>query len=93
MVSIDKLMESSCSDGLVVVHDEQRGFHEGKNIVVVDNHSEGSEKGHRRSNQEKLDRELAEIKVQLEVMIEFVQRNMEDHRYGWVLQRKRIKWI
>ena len=26
-------------------------------------------------------------------MREFVQRNMEDQRYGWVLQRKRIKWI
>ena len=36
---------------------------------------------------------MAEIKVQLEVMREFVQRNMEDQRYGWVLQRKRIKWI
>jgi hypothetical protein len=93
VVSTDKLLKSSCSDGLVVVHDEQRGVHERKKTVVVDNHSEGSEKGHRRSSQEKIDRELAEIKVQLEVMREFVQRNMEDQRYGWVLQRKRIKWI
>ena len=72
VVSTDKLLKSACSDGLVVVHDEQRGVHEGKKTVVVDNHSEGSEKGHRRSSQEKLDRELAEIKVQMEVMREFV---------------------
>ena len=26
-------------------------------------------------------------------MRELVQRNMEDQRYGWVLQRKRINWI
>ena len=72
VVYMDKLMESACSDGLVVVHDEQRGVHEGKKTAVADNHSEGSEKGHRRSSQEKLDRELAEIKVQLEVMRDFV---------------------
>ena len=41
MVSTYKLMESACSDGLVVVHDEQRGVHEGKKTMVVDNHSEG----------------------------------------------------
>ena len=35
--------------------------------------------------------ELAKIKVQLEVMREFVQRNMEDQRYGWVIHRKIIK--
>ena len=61
--------------------------------MVADNHSEGSEKGHRRSSQENLDREFVEIKVQLEVMRYFVQRNMEDQRYGWVLQRKILKWI
>ena len=65
-------MESACRDGLVVVHGEQRGFHERKKIVVVDNHSEGSEKSHRISSQEKFDRELAEIKVHLEAMREFV---------------------
>jgi len=32
------------------------------------------------------------MKVQLEVMREFVQRNMEDHGYGWILQKKRVKW-
>jgi hypothetical protein len=60
---------------------------------LMESANEGSKKGHRRSSQENLDRELAEIKVQLEVMREFVQRNMEDQRYCWVLQRKRIKWI
>ena len=45
---------------------EKRGFHERNKTVATDNHSEGSEKGHRRSSQENIDRELAEIKVQLE---------------------------
>ena len=40
VVSTYKLWESTCSDGFVVVHVEHRGVHEGKNIVVADNHSE-----------------------------------------------------
>ena len=48
VVSTDKLLKSACSDGLVVVHDEQRGIHDRENIVGADNYSEGSEKGHRR---------------------------------------------
>ena len=62
LVSIENLLKSACSDGLVVLTDEQRGFHERKNILATDNHSEGSEKGHRRSSQENIDRDLAEIK-------------------------------
>ena len=61
--------------------------------MVADNHSEGSKKSHRRLSQKKIDKELTEIKVQMEVMRKFVQRNMEDQRYGWVFHRKRIKWI
>ena len=42
VVSTDKLLESTCSNGLVVVHVEQRRVHERKNTAVVDSHSEGS---------------------------------------------------
>ena len=40
----------------------------------------------------KLDRELAEIKVQLEVLREFIQGSMEHQRYDWVLRKKIFKW-
>ena len=42
VVATDKLLKSACSDGLVVVHDEKRGFHERKKTVAINNHSEGS---------------------------------------------------
>ncbi len=93
IVSTDKLLKLECNDGWVEVHDERREFHEGKNTLVTNNHSEGLEQGHRTSSQKMLDRRLAELEIQLEVMEEFVQRNMEDQRYGWILQRKGIKWI
>jgi hypothetical protein len=50
VVSTDKLLKSACSDGIVIVHDEERGVHEREKIVAADNHSEGLEKGHRRSS-------------------------------------------
>lgn len=42
MVSTDRLMESTCRDELLIVHDEQRGFHKGNNIMATDGHSKGS---------------------------------------------------
>ena len=54
--------------------------------------SKGSKRDHKRSRDYKLDRESTEMKVQLEVMKEIIQRNVEDQVYGWILQKKRVKW-
>ena len=51
--------------------------------------SKGSKRDHKRSRDYKLDRESTEMKVQLEVMKEIIQRNVEDQGYGWILQKKR----
>jgi len=92
VVSKDRLMGSSCRDGWFAVHDEQRRVHEGKNTLVVDSHSKGYKRYYERSSKNKLDRKLAKMKVQLEVMTKFIQRNMVNQRYGWVLHKKIIKW-
>ena len=68
VVSTDKLMKSACIDGFFVVHDEQRGVHKGKKTMATDSHSKGSKGDYERSSKNKLDRELVEIKVQLEVL-------------------------
>ena len=66
VVSKDNLVVSACIDGFFVVHDEQRGVHKGKKTMAIDGHSKGSKGDYERSNKNKLDRELTEIKVQLE---------------------------
>ena len=68
VVSTDRLMESACRDGLFVVHGEQRGVHDGNKNISTESHSKGSKGDYEISSKNKLDRELAEIKVQLEVL-------------------------
>jgi len=60
--------------------------------MATDSHSKVSKGYYERSSKNKLDRELAEIKMQLEVLREFIQGNMEHQRYDWVLRKKRVKW-
>lgn len=73
--------------------------------MIVDSHVKGSKGSHKgakedaransikkRMSDEEFDREFNEIKVQLNVLMELLQKGEEDHRYGWVLQKRRIKW-
>ena len=78
VVSTNRLMESYCRDGLFVVRYEQIGFHEGNKTMATDSHSKGSKRDYERSSKNKLDREIAEVKVQLEMMRESIQRDMEN---------------
>jgi hypothetical protein len=40
---------------------------------------------------EEYEREKDEIVVHIEVLMELLQRNEEDHRYGFLMRRK-IRW-
>ena len=60
--------------------------------MAIDSHSKGSKGYYERSSKNKIDRELAEINVQLEVLRELIQGNVEHQKYDWVLQKKRVKW-
>ena len=44
-----------------------------------------------RMSDEEYDREIAEILVHLEVLMEMLQRNEMDQKYGYVM-RKKVKW-
>ena len=91
MVFKDKLMESTCGDGLVAAHNEQGKAHRRRENMIIENHNEGSERGHGILSQDRLDRRLAEIEVQLEIMEGLLQGDKEDQRYGWIFPKK-VKW-
>ena len=56
VVYTDRLTESNCGYELLIVHDEQRGFHKGKKTMAIDSHSKGSKGDYERSSKNKLDR-------------------------------------
>ena len=73
--------------------------------MTVDSHKRGSRERHnelkedakttgmkRRMNQEGFDKEMAEIKERLSVMMELLQRSEEERYYGWILRKKKVKW-
>ena len=75
-------------------------------MMTSDSHNRGSEINHSRGQKEKdakaigiqrqlskeeYEREKAEIAVQLEVLMEMLQRNEEDQKHGYVM-RKKLKW-
>jgi hypothetical protein len=91
MVFEDKLMESACRGGLVADHNEQGEAHGRGKTMITENHSKGSEKCHEKLSQDRFDKRLAEIELQLEIFEELLQRNGEDQRYGWILPKK-VKW-
>jgi hypothetical protein len=91
MVFKDKLIESACRDGLVADHNEQGEAHERGKTMITKNHNTGSKKCYEKWSQDRLDKRLAEIELQLEIFEELLQRNGEDQRYGWILPKK-VKW-
>jgi len=73
-------------------------------MMTSDSHNRGSERDHNRGQKEKdakangmrmrdeeYDREMVEIVVQLEVLMEMLQGNETDQKYGYVM-RKKVKW-
>ena len=91
MVFKDKLIESACRGGLVADHNEQGEAHGRRKTMTTKNHSKGSNKCYEKWSQDRLDKRLAEIELQLEIFEELLQRNGEDQRYGWILPKK-VKW-
>jgi hypothetical protein len=60
--------------------------------MTTGDHCKGSERGHERSNQDRFDRRLAEIEVQLEVMEQLLQRKVDaNQRRGWSM-KKPVQW-
>jgi hypothetical protein len=91
MVFKDNLIESACRGGLVADHNEQGEAHERGKTMITKNHNTGSKKCYEKWSQDRLDKRLAEIELQLEIFEELLQRNGEDQRYGWILPKK-VKW-
>lgn len=73
-------------------------------MMTSDSHSKGSERDHKRGQNEKdamengmrmsakeQERKNVEVVVQPEVLMEMLQRNEMDHKYGYVM-RKKVKW-
>ena len=74
--------------------------------MTGDSHFEGPEKDRSRRNKKEnakengiceqltdkdYEREKAEIKIHLELLMELLQRNMKDQTHGWTM-RKKVKW-
>ena len=70
--------------------------------MTTNNHSRGQERSHnkryekknakaddKRLSQEEIDKELAEIRKELDVL---TMRLEENQRQGWVLRKKRVEW-
>lgn len=71
--------------------------------MATDSHSGGSEEDHnkrkmkkenakangKRMSQKEFDREIAELKEQLDVLMRILEENQ---RQGWVLNKKPVKW-
>jgi hypothetical protein len=71
--------------------------------MTTDSHSRGSERSHNRRNmkkedakangkrmsQEEIDKEIAELKEQLNALRRILE---ESQRLGWVLRKKPVKW-
>jgi len=85
LVFEDKLIESACRDGLFAAYNEQGEAHRRRKTMITEKHSKGSEKCHEMLSQDRLDKRLAEIEVQLEMLEELLLRGKEDQRYGWTL--------
>jgi len=73
------------------------------NNMATDSHSRGSEEDHnrrkmkkedakengKRMSQEEIDKEIAELKEQLDALRRILE---ESQRLGWVLRKKPMKW-
>jgi len=72
--------------------------------MTSDSHSRGSKRVHNkgqknrfakengmRMSEEKYDKEMVEMVVQLKVLMEMLQRNEKDQKYGYVMRIK-VKW-
>jgi hypothetical protein len=85
MVLEGRLIESAYDSVLFAAHSEKGKAHARRKTMIIEDHSKGSGRGHERSSQNRFDKRLVEIEVQLEVLEEVLQRNEEDQRYGWTL--------
>jgi len=72
--------------------------------VTTNGHTKGSSVSHSRRkedakangirnkiNEEEYDREIAKIRIHLDLLMELLQRIDEDQRCGWTMRRK-VKW-
>lgn len=61
--------------------------------MITEGHCIGSKESHsrRKMNDEEYEREKAEINFHLELLMEMLQMNEEDQRYGHTMKRK-FKW-
>ena len=54
-------------------------------------YSKGPDRCHTKLSQVRINKRLAEIEVQLEILEELLQKGEEDQRYGWIMPKK-VKW-
>jgi hypothetical protein len=43
-------------------------------------------------SQEEFDKEFVELKERLGIVMKLLQERQEDHRYGWVPRKRKVKW-
>lgn len=68
MVFTNKLMDLVFCSGLCAIHSEIGEAHRRGKFVTTEGHSKGSKRSHSILSQDKLDREVAKIKLQLDMM-------------------------
>ena len=56
--------------------------------MTTDDHVRGSERSHRKMSDEEFDREKAEMKEQLSVLMKLLQESDEDQRCGWEFEEE-----
>jgi hypothetical protein len=72
--------------------------------MTTDGHLKGSERSHnhvdinakevgiRKMSDDKFEKEMVELRVHLNVLMEFLQKYEEDQRYGWTMKKKKVRW-
>ena len=70
---------------MVAAYNEQAEAHRRRKTMTTENHSKFSEECHETLSLDQLEKRLAEIEVQLEMLEELLHKNEEYQRYGWTL--------
>ena len=88
MVFEDRLIESTYVNGLIADYDGQGRAHRRRENSITEDHIKGSRRGHEKLSQDRLDRRLAEIEVQLEVWKDCYRRMEKTRGMDGFFQRR-----
>lgn len=75
------------SEELIEMDSHSRGFEEDHNRIKMK--KENAKTNGKRMSQEEIDKEIVELKEQLDVLMRILE---ESQRQDWVLKKKPVKW-